>query len=326
MEALFEGIPIWSNFILFIIGAVIITKAADCFVDAAVNISLATGVPKILIGGTIVSVATTAPEFCVSFIATVQGKSDVAIGNSIGSCVINIGLIAGTCVLIRPVTIDRKRVLEQSAFMIAAGILVYVLSLNGSLSRLDGGILMAGLVAYLYYCTKTARADMGSADNAEAVSAEERDFRLGKQFLLFAIGSVGIIIGSALLVGNVTPIAKYFGVPDLIIALTLVALGTSLPEYVVSLTAAIKKHGELGIGNIIGADILDIFWVLGGCSLYSPLTVTRQTRVLDFPFMLLLMFFLVVFRFTKNRIDRWEGATLFSTLMVYLALMFYYFA
>lgn len=326
MEALFEGIPIWSNFILFIIGAVIITKAADCFVDAAVNISLATGVPKMLIGGTIVSVATTAPEFCVSFIATVQGKSDVAIGNSIGSCVINIGLIAGTCVMIRPVLTDRKRILEQSGFMIAAGILVFVLSLNGSLSRLDGGILIAGLFAYLYYCTKTARADMGNAGNAEAVSEEEPDFSLGKQFLLFAIGSMGIIIGSALLVGNVTPIAKYFGVPDLIIALTLVALGTSLPEYVVSLTAAIKKHGELGIGNIIGADILDIFWVLGGCSLYSPLTVPRQTRILDFPFMLLLMFLLVVFRFTKDRIDRWEGATLFGTLVVYLFLMFYYFA
>ena len=326
METLFEGIPIWSNFVLFVVGAVIITKAADCFVDAAVNISIATHIPKMLIGGTIVSVATTAPEFCVSFIATIQGKSDVAIGNSIGSCVINIGLIAGTCVMIRPVVTDKKRILEQGGFMMAAGILVYVLSLGGKLTRLDGSVLVIGLIAYLYYCTKTARADMNSADHGDGSYSEEEEFNLGKQFLLFAIGSIGIIIGSALLVGNVTPIAKYFGVPDLIIALTLVALGTSLPEYVVSLTAAIKRHGELGIGNIIGADILDIFWVLGGCSLYSPLTVTRQTRILDFPFMLLLMFFLVVFRFTKNRIDRWEGATLFGTLVVYLTLMFYYFA
>jgi len=325
METLFEGMSIWLNFVLFVVGAVIITKAADCFVDAAVNISIATHIPKILIGGTIVSVATTAPEFCVSFIATIQGKSDVAIGNSIGSCVINIGLIAGTCVLIRPVLVEKKRILEQSAFMIAAGILVYVLSLGGVLTRFDGGVLVAGLVVYLYYCTKTARADMNGADNAEEPSIDEQNFDIGKQFSLFVIGTIGIIIGSALLVGNVTPIARFFGVPDLIIALTLVALGTSLPEYVVSLTAAIKKHGELGIGNIIGADILDIFWVLGGCSLYSPLTVTRQTRILDFPFMLLLMFFLAVFRFTKNRIDRWEGATLFGILFVYLTIMFYYF-
>jgi len=326
MEALFCGLPIWLNFVLFVVGGVIITKAADCFVDAAVTISVATHIPKILIGSTIVSVATTAPEFCVSFIATIQGKSPVAIGNSIGSCVINIGLIAGTSILIRPVLAEKKRVLEQGAFMIAAGILVYVLSVGGVLTRLDGSILIAGLIAYLYYCTNTARKDMKDTNNAEGLSVDEKKIKLGKQFLLFAIGVIGIIVGSNLLVGNVTPIAKFFGVPDLIIALTLVALGTSLPEYVVSLTAAIKKHGDLGIGNVIGADILNIFWVLGGCSLYSPLTVSRQTLVLDYPFMLLLMVSLLVFRFTKNRIDRWEGAMLFGVLVVYLTLMFYYFA
>jgi cation:H+ antiporter len=326
MGAFFEGIPIWLNFVWFVVGGILITKAADYFVDAAINISIATQIPKILIGGTIVSVATTAPEFSVSFIATIQGKSAVAIGNSIGSCIINIGLIAGTCVLIRPVLVEKKRILEQGSFMIAAGVLVYLLSMEGLLTRFGGSILVAGLIAYLYYCTQTARTDMKGAKSSEEAKTEGEEIILRKQFLMFAIGAIGIIVGSSLLVGNVTPIAKFFGVPDLIIALTLVALGTSLPEYVVSLTAAIKQHGELGIGNIIGADILDIFWVLGGCSLYSPLTVTRQTMVLDYPFMLLLMLLLIVFRFTKSRIDRWEGATLFGVLVVYLTLMFYYFA
>ena len=325
MEELFEGLPIWLNFVLFIFGGVVITKAADYFVDAAVNVSVATHIPKILIGGTIVSVATTAPEFCVSFIATVQGKADIAIGNSIGSCVINIGLIAGTCILIRTVVVEQKSILQQGAFMVSAGILVYILSTGGEITRLGGGILIAGLIAYLYYCTKTARAEMREAD-ANQMPGEEQRINLGKQFLMFAVGAIGIVIGSTLLVGNVTPIARFLGVPDLIIALTLVALGTSLPEYVVALTSAIKKHGDLSIGNIIGADILDIFWVLGGCSLYSPLTITRQTMVLDYPFMLLLMLLLVVFRFTKQRIDRWEGGTLFSVLVVYLVLMFYFFA
>lgn len=326
MESLFESFPIWSNFVLFFIGGVLITKAADYFVDAAINISTATHIPKVLIGGTIVSVATTAPEFSVSFIATVQGESAVAIGNSIGSCIINIGLIAGTCVLIRPVLVEKKRILEQGAFMIAAGVLVYVLSMDGVLSRFGGAILIVGLAAYLYYCTQTARADMKGANKSEEAQAEAEEINLAKQFLMFVISAIGIIVGSSLLVGNVIPIANFFGVPDLIIALTLVALGTSLPEYVVSLTAAIKRHGDLGIGNIIGADILDIFWVLGGCSLYSPLTVTRETRVFDYPFMLLFMLLLILFRFTKSRIDRWEGATLFGILVVYLGLMFYYFA
>ncbi|MFC2040794.1 calcium/sodium antiporter [Chloroflexota bacterium] len=325
MEGLFEGLPIWLSFVLFVAGGVIITKAADYFVDAAVNISVATHIPKILIGGTIVSVATTAPEFCVSFIATVQGKADVAIGNSIGSCIINIGLIAGTCVLIRAVTVEKKRILKQGTFMLAAGVLVYALSIGGVLTRLDGGILLVGLAAYLYYCTRTCRADIREAKTVE-LPGEGQKTKLGKQFLVLSAGAIGIVIGSTLLVGNVTPIARFLGVPDLIIALTLVSLGTSLPEYVVSLTAAIKKHGDLGIGNIIGADILDIFWVLGGCSLYSPLTVTRQTMILDYPFMLLLMALLVVFRFTNHRIERWEGGTLFGLLVVYLTLMFYHFA
>jgi cation:H+ antiporter len=326
MEALFEGMPIWLNFVFFICGGLLITKAADYFVDAAVTISIATGIPKILIGGTIVSLATTAPEFCVSFIATIQGNSDVAIGNSIGSCIINIGLIAGTSVLIRPILAAKKRILEQGAFMLSGGVLVYFLSMGGVLTRFGGSILVAGLIAYMYYCTQTARVDMKDANNAETLPAENEKINLGKQFLMFAIGAIGITVGSTLLVGNVTPIAKFFGVPDLIIALTLVSLGTSLPEYVVSLTAAIKKHGELGIGNIIGADILNIFMVLGVCSLYSPLTVTRQTMVLDYPFMLLLMSLLVLFRFTKDRIDRWEGGLLFTALISYLSIMFYYFA
>jgi len=325
MEALFTTLPIWLNFILFIIGGWIIAKAAGYFVDAAVNVSIATRIPKILIGGTIVSIATAAPEFCVSFIATVQGKADVAIGNSIGSCIINIGLIAGICVLIRAVTVEKKRIMEQGIFMLAAGVLAYALSIGGTLSRLDGAILLAGLAAYLYYSARTARTEMRVASLDESPGGEHK-INLGKQFLIFTLGALGIILGSALLVGNVTPIARFLGVSDLIIALTLVALGTSLPELVVALTAALKRHGELGIGNVIGADILDILWVLGGCSLYAPLTVTRQTMVLDYPFMLVLMGLLVVFRFTKHRIDRWEGGALLGVLVIYLVLMFSYFA
>jgi len=205
--------------------------------------------------------------------------------------------------------------------MLFAGVLVYCLSIGGTLTRLDGGILLVGLVAYLYYCVKTCRADMQETGGTE-FQKEGQNIKLGKQYFILSVGAIGIIIGSSLLVGNTTPIAIFLGVSDIIIALTLVSLGTSLPEYVVSLTAAIKKHGDLGIGNIIGADIMDIFLVLGGCSLYSPLSVTRQTMVLDFPFMILIMVLLMVFRFTNHRIERWEGAILVSSLIVYLTLMF----
>jgi cation:H+ antiporter len=325
MEAIFAGLPVWFSFIFFIIGGVIIAKAAAYFVDAAVNISVATHIPKILIGSTIVSVATATPEFSVSFLANVQGKAAIAIGNSIGSCIVNIGLIAGLCVLIREIVVEKRRFLEQGFFMLAAGALAYALSIGGTLSRLDGGILLAGLAAYLYYTVRTAHSERKAAMLVKLPGARQH-INLPRQLLIFLFSAIGIIIGSALLVGNVPTIARFFGVPNLIIALTLVALGTSLPELVVSLTAALKKHGELGIGNVIGANILDIVWVLGGCSLYAPLPVPRQTMVLDYPFMLALMGLVVVFRFTRHHLERWEGGVLLGVLVVYLVLMFGFFA
>ncbi|MBS3919706.1 MAG: calcium/sodium antiporter [Deltaproteobacteria bacterium] len=328
MEGLFQGLPIWLNFVLFFIGMAVITKAGDYFTDAAVHISVLTRIPKVLIGATIVSVCTTCPEFAVSFLATVQGKGVVAIGNNIGSCVINIGLICGTSTLIRPVSTSKKLMIGQGAFMLSAGILVYLLSIGGALTRLDGAILMVGLICYLYYSIKMARTERKSVEDTENLTGGEKgvqEVSLLKQFMILVLGAFGIIIGSSLLVGNVTPIAKFLGVPDLIIALTLVALGTSLPEYVVAITAAIKKHGDLSVGNILGADILNIFWILGSCSLYSPLSIPRQTMVLDYPFMIFLMVLLVTFGYTKSRIERWEGGAMFAVIIFYLTFMMLYF-
>ncbi len=328
MENLFQGLPIGLNFIFFLIGMAIITKSANYFTDAAVHISLLTRIPKILIGATIVSVCTTFPEFAVSFLATIQGKGVVAIGNNIGSCVINIGLICGTCAILRPVSTTKKLILGKGAFMLSAGILVYLLSIGGSLTRMGGAILMTGQIFYFYYAIKTAMRERKDAEVNEFLTNEEGGVQgnsLFKQLMILFLGAIGIIIGSVLLVENVTPIAKFFGVPDLIIALTMVALGTSLPEFVVAITAAVKKHGDLSVGNIIGADILNIFWILGICSLYSPLSVPHQTMVLDYPFMIVLMVLLASFGYTDSYIKRWEGGTLLAVIIVYLTLMMIYF-
>ncbi len=328
MENLFQGLPIWLNFLFFLIGMAIITTSANYFTDAAVHISLLTRIPKILIGATIVSVCTTFPEFSVSFLATVQGKGVVAIGNNIGSCVINIGLICGTCAMIQPVATTKKLILGKGAFMLSAGTLVYLLSIGGTLNRMGGAILLMGQLSYFYYAIKTSLSERNEAEAVEFLTGEEEGTQrnsLFKQLMILFLGAIGIIIGSVLLVENATPIAKFFGVPDLIIALTMVALGTSLPEFVVAITAAIKKHGDLSVGNIIGADILNIFWILGICSLYSPLPVPRQTMVLDYPFMMILMILLAAFGYTDSYIRRWEGGILLAVIIVYLTLMMIYF-
>ncbi len=328
MEDWFQGLPIGLNFIFFLIGMAIITKSAHYFTDAAVHISLLTRIPKVMIGATIVSVCTTFPEFAVSFLATTQGKGVVAIGNNIGSCVINIGLICGTVAMIHPVVTSKKLILGKGAFMISAGILVSLLSIGGALTRMGGAILLMGQLSYFYYAIKTSLSERKEAEVVDFLTGEEEGPQrnsLFKQLLILLIGAFGIIIGSLLLVENVTPIAKFFGVPDLIIALTMVALGTSLPEFVVAITSALKKHGDLSVGNIIGADILNIFWILGICSLYSPLPVPRQTMVLDYPFMLILMVLLAAFGYTDSYIRRWEGGILLGVIAVYLTLMMMFF-
>jgi len=187
---------------------------------------------------------------------------------------------------------------------------------------------MVGFIGYLYYSIRMVWTKRRSAEASQILLEGEEVIQgvgLLKPFAILALGAIGIIIGSQLLVGNVTPLAKFFGVPDLIVALTLVALGTSLPEFVVAITAAIKKHGELSVGNILGADILNIFWILGSCSLYSPLSIPHQTMVLDYPFMILLMALMIAFGYTRSRIERWEGATLIAVIIVYLTLMMVYF-
>lgn len=320
----------------------LITKGADWFTDAAVNIAEVTRIPKVIIGATIVSMATTMPEFTVSFIATIMGSAerDIAVGNALGSCVCNIGLILGTCLLIRPMMIQRAITFKQAIFMIGTGLLVTGFGLIGKpsslypgsiglLSRIEGIILVIGLIGYIYFSLNIAKRER--VRNVEGVATERPvvgdkyegpQIELFHEFLWFFIGAACVISGSTGLVQSSSRIAEAFGVPKLIISITLVALGTSLPEYVTALMATIKGYQELSVGNIIGADILDIVWVLGGCSLVGGLPIQYQTKVLDFPAMLTLMLLLVIFGMTKGRWSRKEGGIILAVYIVYMIIMF----
>jgi cation:H+ antiporter len=308
------------------VGVLLITKGADWFTEAAVKIAEATHVPRVIIGATIVSLATTMPEFTVSTYSALTARADFAVGNAIGSTVCNIGLILGTCLMIRPMLIDRPPLtLQQGLIMIGAGALVTLLGVDGRLSRIDSLPLILGLVGYVYYSMWVAKGERGKAlaeMNGERV---ESDIDLRREALLFIVGAGCVVFGSRWLVNSAELIARKLGVPDLIIGITLVALGTSLPEYVTALTATIKGYQEISVGNIMGADILDIFWVLGGASLFKTLPIQRQTNVLDFPFMLALMIMLTFFARTRNRISRLEGFGLFAVYVIYLAMMFWKF-
>jgi cation:H+ antiporter len=314
-----EALPIWINALLFLLGLGIIAKGADWFTDASVSIAEATRVPKAIIGATIVSVATTLPEFSVSLTAALSRQPQTAIGNAVGSTICNIGLILATMVLIRPVIIEQDAVRKQGVFMVLAGAAVILLAIRGTLSRGGGLVLVAGFVAYIWYSINTARSHRRGH---QALDSTERDSKEpGPQIGFFLLGAAGVVVGSMLLVKNARVLAEWLDVPELVVGLTAVAVGTSLPEYVTAITATLKGHGELGVGNVIGANILDLVWVLGVSALTRPLHLERQTQVLDLPLMLLIMVLLVVMIGNDSSLKRWEGAVLFGVYMLYLALM-----
>lgn len=325
---------IW-DLVIFAIAVALISKGADWFTEAAVKIAEATHIPKVIIGATIVSAATTLPEFSVSAIATIQNTTDMAIGNAIGSCICNIGLIMGTCTLAKASITDKKLLTQQGGFMIGAGILIFLLTLSGRLERWGGAILIMGLLAYMYYSVQTAKSRRDKILLEMRVDEEDADFpmqppTMTKEILLFLVGAVCVVAGSYFLVGSGKQLARMLGVSELVISLTVVALGTSLPEYVTAFTATLKGHQELSVGNIIGANILDIFWVLGGCSLIRPLPLNPnppflgfpQTQSLDLPIMFLLMILLVGFGFSKGELKRWQGGLLFAVYAVYMVTLF----
>ena len=326
-------VTIWLNILLLLIGLVIITKGADKFVDSAVVIAERTWVPKVIIGATIVSLGTTFPEFSVSVMAGIFDRPQTTMGDAIGSTICNIGLILGICLLIRPIVVNRRLHWQQGAIMVFAGVVILLLSIDGYLSRWDALILTAGLVGYTYYSIRQARLARQNAKDRVADIEQALDavtapaYSLKRAVVWFILGAAAVVVGATLVVQNAVVIADWLGIPELVIGLTVVALGTSLPELVTGLTATIKRHGEIVVGTMIGADILDIFWVrgLGGIG-FSLLPVERQTMVLDYPVMLILMMLLVVFGVTGKQLTRWHGGVLLGTYGVYLALMFYYFA
>ncbi len=337
MEHFFESLPIWANAIFFLVGMGIITKGADLFTDSSVRLAELTRVPKVIIGATVVSLATTAPEFSVSFVAALLDRPQTTIGNAIGSTICNIGLILGTCAMIKAASSEKKIVFQQGTFMLVAGAGVTVMSLGGYLRPWMGVILVFLLAAYIYYSFTTAmnirrsigplaaaQADRKADEALDAVidDTEPHETNIPRELALVTAGGAAVVIGSILLVQNAAIIAKWLGIPELIIALTLVSLGTSLPEYVTAFTSTLKGHSDLGVGNIIGANFLDIAWVIGLSALVRPLPVERQTLVLDYPVMLILMVLLVYFGATNSKIERWQGGVLFGVYLAYLVLMF----
>ncbi len=297
--------------VIFLFTVFIVLKGADLFVNSAVAIAEGMGISKALIGATIVSLATTLPELCVSSFAVLTGHAQVALGNAMGSVVCNIGLF-GFCVLISTIIIKKKILLQQGLIMLASGLLLYLFSQWGIISRSAGIFLLVCFVFYFWFSYKKAKEKY----------QRKKEFALSKNILLFISGAILVVGGSRVIVLLGIKIATSLGIPELVISASLIALGTSLPELITSLTALVKGHLEISAANIIGANILDILLVVGISATISPLPIEPQTKSLILPMMLLLMFLMLFFGWTKKKYQRWEGMVLFSVYGVFLFLLF----
>ncbi len=309
------------NLIGLAVGVGILVKSADWFTDAAVEVARKLRIPEIIVGATIVSLATTLPEFAVSFTAALRGQVDMAVGNAVGSTICNVGLILGLCAFIAPMAVTRAGFLPS-----AVGLLV-IAGLFGALgyvfpggSRWTGIVMLACLVAYLGATLRSSLAHR--AATADDAGCTEQGLSNGRIAILFMLGAVGVVGGSRLMVYTGQNLALAMGISELVIALTIMAIGTSTPELVVSLTSIVKKRRGLSIGNIIGANILNLAWVIGACSVVADLPLQRLTLYFDIPVMMILSVLLLIFGLTGHRLSRWEGAVFFAIYALYLILRF----
>lgn len=326
-------------YVLFAVGIVLIVKGGDWFVDGAVWAAEITRIPKFIIGATIISVATTLPEIFVSTIAAMEGhgilvsqvgdyiaasqdKVGMAIGNGIGSVICNTAMILAISIIFMPIAVDKRSFAPKGILLIAAVCALFLLSRSGSFSIAGAAVLLFIFLLYITENIRSAKREAGAEETEEAPASDRKSIVLN--ILRIVGGAACIVVGSQLLVSNGSLIAASWGVSEAIIGVTIVAVGTSLPELVTTLTAIRKRESSLSVGNIIGANIMDLTLILPLCSLIlgKPLPVQSQGMLLDIPACLVICAAVLVPALWKGKFQRWMGFLAGGLYIVYLTVMF----
>ncbi|MBD5457300.1 MAG: calcium/sodium antiporter [Lachnospiraceae bacterium] len=256
--------------LFLVIGFVMLVKGADWFVEGASKVAEKFGIPQLVIGLTIVAIGTSLPEAAVSTSAALKGSAEITIGNVVGSNIMNVLLILGVTSVISPLAVQKSTIKYELPMVIGATVLLAFLGLfDGTVGRIDGIILLAGLVLYLLYLLRMARKGQAAAEEQERGQTEKSDNML-KLVLFILVGGVMIVWGSDITVDAATELARIFGMSERLIGLTIVAFGTSLPELVTSATAALKGKADIAVGNIVGSNLFNILFVVGIAAAITP--------------------------------------------------------
>jgi cation:H+ antiporter len=311
---------------VLIAGLVALFIGAQWLVRGASRLATSVGVSALVVGLTVVAFGTSTPELMVSVMAAAKGQSDVSVGNIVGSNIANIGLILGLTALISPVKVRAQLVRRDIPFMILVAFALLAFSLDGTLSRLDGALLLAGFIGYL---GRTLRRTSPPSPETEAEYAAfeaetgltERPPRRIADIGLVSVGLLTLLVAAHAVVQSAVILARGSGVPELIIGLTIIAIGTSLPELATSLTAGVRHEGDIAAGNVVGSNIFNILGVLGIAALLHPLSVNPAVLRFDGPIMLGLSLLVLPFAWSGRRFARIEGAVLLASYVVFAALL-----
>lgn len=307
------------NYILLFIGFLLLIKGADIFVEGSSNIAKFFKIPTIIIGLTLVAFGTSAPEAAVSITAAINKSSDLSVSNIIGSNIFNLFVVLGITSLFKEVVTEKEVIKKDYSLSLFSSILLLVLIvinyfIKGSfiLSRIGGGILLLVLIFYLINLVK-------SVDSSKKV-VEERKFSI-KDVIFIIVGLVGVVLGGNLTVNATTEIARTFGMSERFIGLTIVAMGTSLPELCTSLVALLKGENDIAVGNVIGSNIFNILFILGSASLVNPMLINVES-IIDLSILIIASILLLVFGFNDLKLKKKEGVGMLLFYVVYFVYIF----
>lgn len=312
-------IPIELSLPVFIAGVILLYKCSDILVEGTAKTAAGLGVSSLIISLIIVAFGTSAPEFAISFGAALQGNQDIATGNIIGSCIANLLLVIGLSAVIRPITIQKKIIHREIPILLLTTIVLLVFS---SLQLLDtyhylGGILfLFFFILFLIYFIRIAK--------KERIKTQKyQPGKLPKNSLYIILGISGVVLGAYLLIESAICIADFLNIPTFIIALSMVAIGTSLPELVVSAMAAYKNESDIAIGNIIGSNIFNILLILGAAALLIPLNANATETILNIIYLLIITIIMLPILKTGHKISRPEGVLLLILYAGFIGFIFY---
>jgi len=303
------------NLLFLLIGLFLLFKGGELFVDSSVGISRILKMPRLIIGATIVSIATTLPELTVSALSSFKGEPGLAIGNAVGSCIANIGLIIGLVCLVKGALIFRKdEVIFPLRAMLLTSSIIFILTLPLKIHRVSGFVLIAFAIVFLILNIKKR----ASANQAKDLRFSDRKESLSRCIIFFIIGILLILLGSRFLVSSAVAIAYFFGISPTVIGLTIAAVGTSLPELVTAFVSVRKNETDLSLGNIIGANVLNMTLVIGGAACINPLYLSRFTQIYSIPVMLLISSVLAFFILRRKQLTHKEGKIILTLYVIYI--------